>query len=111
MSEEKAIREGILRRVPLVAKKYDISPEAIERLRKDLEPLMNILGGVAKQQLKSIVTYAGELMNLIRTNCHDCMIFKNSNYTASGVSATIKDKFDGQLYKVTIEPLYQKDGE
>lgn len=59
-----------------------------------------VLEGIANPKIK--VTYAGELMSLIQHNNADQMEFIKTNYTASGVEATIRDRYDSQLYTITI---------
>lgn len=85
----------------------EIEKEVRESVKADFAPLMEALASIAKP-LKMSVTYAGELLRLIKINGTDNMEFKSSNYTASGCEAVVKDKFDSQLYRITIEPLYEK---
>lgn len=53
-------------------------------------------------------THARELLRLIEINCHDSIVTRKANYTTGGIEALIKDKFDGQLYRLKIEPTYKR---
>jgi hypothetical protein len=57
---------------------------------------------------KPTITYAPELMRLVQINCTDSMKFVKSNFTAKGIEAVLIDKFDNQLYRLTIEPMYER---
>ena len=52
-------------------------------------------------------TYCFKLFHLMVRRNEDVEVIR-SNYTAKGLEGIIKDTFDDQLYKVTIEP-YTED--
>lgn len=49
-------------------------------------------------------TYTVELLRIIEINCHDSIEMIKANYTPVGCEATVRDTYDGQHYKLTIEP-------
>ena len=49
------------------------------------------------------MTHCFELYRQIISRCEDIKSI-SSNYTANGLEAVIKDKFDDQIYTLTIKP-------
>ena len=61
-------------------------------------------------QTKPVISYATEILNLIRINCKDTIRLLKANYTARGVEAEVVDSFDGQIYHIIIESRYKYEG-
>ena len=48
-------------------------------------------------------TYTADILRIIRQQCEGTDIeFIDSNFTASGVEAVIRDRYDGQFYTIEI---------
>ena len=57
-----------------------------------------------------VTTYSRWLLGCMSgKNFNDNFERKSANFTASGVETVVADKSDRQLYKITIEPLYETD--
>lgn len=54
------------------------------------------------------ITYSVELLRHIQ-QCTTSIEFLKSNFTAKGCEATVRDKYDGQLYKIKVEPIYEQE--
>lgn len=48
-------------------------------------------------------TFTMELLNLMSAN-KEQMELVSANFTANGIEAEIKDKYDGQVYSVNLTP-------
>lgn len=62
---------------------------------------------VGKKMYEQKRTHLLELISIM-TSSDDIEMVK-ANYTATGVEATIIDKFDDQKYKVVLEPVREKE--
>ena len=52
-------------------------------------------------------TYSFEILLILRGACKgtDIEFTTGAHYTASGIEAPIRDRWNGQIYKITIEPV------
>lgn len=66
-------------------------------------PQTKLVEKAEKKKPGVAITHSKELLNLIQINCTDQIEFVRANYTAKGVEAVVKDKFDGKIYILKIE--------
>ena len=57
------------------------------------------------------MTYCLELLCAIMKGTKNDLKLTSANYTINGLTATIEDRFDEQLYQIDIKPLYKKSKE
>ena len=54
------------------------------------------------------MTYCLELLCAIMKGTESDLKLTSANYTINGLTATVEDKYDEQLYQIDIKPLYKK---
>lgn len=77
--------------------------KAIKEWNTRYTPQTELTKKAEKKKPGVAITHSKELLNLIQMNCTDQIKVIRANYTAKGVEAVVKDKFDDKIYILKIE--------